>query len=367
MTVSRILAAFTIASLLSGTSVLAQWPAYQDSKVPRTADGKPNLDAPMPRAADGKPDLSGIWLNEWFYGGQVRKPPVSPPGEPPASTFADIGANFSGGLPFQPWAKELMEKRKEQNSKDNPDAHCLPMGLMQFHEHPQPRRMIQTPGVLIILYEGNSGVRQIFTDGRPLPNNDPQPWWYGYSTGKWEGDTLVVTTTGFNDKGWLDSAGHPQTESLRITERYHRRDFGHLEWDITIDDPKVFTKAFTIKTQRTLQADTELLEDVCENERSRARFVVDTSVKITPAVAKSYAGTYELAPGREVVITAEEDLLFVRGLNEPKLPLIPTSQTQFMSTATPAGFEFIKDAQGKVTHLVVRGNIAETKAVRKSP
>ena len=170
---SRILTGFILASVVSATSsLLAQWPAYPDTKVPRTADGRPNLDAPMPRTADGKPDFSGVWLNEWFYGGQVRQPPVSPAGEPPASTFANIGAGFPNGLPFQPWAKELMEKRKEQNSKDNPDAHCLPMGLMQFHEHPQPRRMIQTPGVLVILYEGNSGVRQIFTDGRPLPANE---------------------------------------------------------------------------------------------------------------------------------------------------------------------------------------------------
>jgi len=129
----------------------------------------------------------------------------------------------------------------------------------------------------------------------------------------------------------------------------------------------VFTRPFTIKAVRLLAADTELLEDVCENELSRARFVVDTSVKITPAVAASYAGTYEIAPGREVVITATDDLLWVRGLNEPKLPLIPTSQTQFMSTATPAGYEFVKDAQGRVTHLIVRGNVPDTKAVRKSP
>jgi hypothetical protein len=129
----------------------------------------------------------------------------------------------------------------------------------------------------------------------------------------------------------------------------------------------VFTKPFTVKTQRLLQADTELLEDVCENEQSRARFTVDTSVTVSPAVAASYAGVYELASGREVVVTATNDLLFVRGLNEPKLPLIPTSQTQFMSTATPAGFEFVKDAQGKVTHLILRGNVAEQKAVRKTP
>jgi hypothetical protein len=188
----------------------------------------------------------------------------------------------------------------------------------------------------------------------------------GYSVGKFEGDTLVVTTAGFNDKGWLDSAGHPQTESLKIIERYRRRDFGHMEFDITIDDPKAFTKPFTIKTQRTLQPDTDILEDVCENERSRAHFTIDTSFKLSPAVAASYAGVYELAPGREVVVSATEDLLFVRGLNEPKLPLLPQSETQFMSTATPAGFEFVKNAQGKVTHLIVRGNAGEQRATRKN-
>ena len=171
----RIVAGIIVMSVSVVSSVSAQWPAQRDATIPRTPDGRVNMDAPTPRTADGKPDLSGVWLNEWFYGGQVRKPPVSPPGEPPASTFANIGAGFPNGLPFQPWAKELMEKRKEQNSKENPDAHCLPMGIMQFHEHPQPRKMVQTPGLLLILYEGNAGVRQIFTDGRPLPNNDPQP------------------------------------------------------------------------------------------------------------------------------------------------------------------------------------------------
>ena len=177
---------------------------------------------------------------------------------------------------------------------------------------------------------------------------------------------MVVTTAGFNDRGWLDSAGHPQTESLRVTERYHRRDFGHLDFEITIDDPKVFTRPFTIKTQRDLQPDTVLLEDVCENERSRAHFQVETEFKLSPAVAATYAGVYELAPGRVVTITAVDDLLFVRGLNEPKLPLLPQSNTTFMSTATPAGFEFVKDAQGRVTHLVVRGQGSDQKAARKN-
>ena len=146
MKACRIFVALVIACGLSGASLLAQWPSYPDPKVPRTPDGRPNFDAPTPRTPTASRISRGVWLNEWFYGGQVRQPPVSPPGEPPASTFANIGAGFPDGLPFQPWAKELMAKRKEQNSKDNPDAHCLPMGLMQFHEHPQPRKMLQVPG-----------------------------------------------------------------------------------------------------------------------------------------------------------------------------------------------------------------------------
>jgi hypothetical protein len=219
---------------------------------------------------------------------------------------------------------------------------------------------------MVVLHESpNSPNRTVFLDGRDLPK-DPNPTYMGYSVGKWDGDTLVVTTAGFNDKGWLDSAGHPQTESLRVTERYRRRDYGHMDFEITIDDPKVFNKPFTIKTQRVLQPDTELLEDVCENEQSRARFVIDTKPTISPAVAATYAGVYELAPGREITITATQDLLFVRGLNEPKLPLLVQSETKFMSTATPAGFEFVKDAQGRVTHLIVRGQAGEQKAVRKT-
>jgi hypothetical protein len=324
----------------------AQWLDYKTPGIPRLPDGKPNLSAPAPRTADGKPDLNGIWSGA----GPMYRYNIA----------QDIESSD-----VQPWAEELFLQRVRESRKDSPLAKCMPVSL-PYHQFFNLTRLVQTPALMVILHESpNSPNRTVFLDGRDLPK-DPNPTYMGYSVGRWEGDTLVVTTAGFNDKGWLDSAGHPQTESLRVTERYHRRDFGHMEWEITIDDPKVFKKAFTIKTQRTLQADTELLEDVCENERSRARFVVDTSVKITPAVAASYAGVYDLG-GREVVITATNDLLFVRGLNEPKLPLIPTSQTQFMSTATPAGFEFVKDAQGKVTHLIVRGNAPEQKAVRKTP
>jgi hypothetical protein len=265
----RLAAALSLAIALGTLPVGAQWPRHPDPTVPRTADGQVNFDAPTPRSADGRPDLSGVWLNEWFYGGQVRKPPQSPPGEPPASTFADIGANMPGGLPFQPWAKELMLRRKEQNSKDNPDAHCLPMGIMQFHEHPQPRKMLQTPGLLLILYEGNEGIRQIFTDGRPLPKNDPQPWWYGYSTGRWEGDTLVVQSAAFRDDGWLDIYGSPLTSAATITERFRRLNYGTMKIDVTIDDPKAYTRPFTVRVNQRIMPEGELIEFIC-NENNKA-------------------------------------------------------------------------------------------------
>jgi hypothetical protein len=268
----RVLASTAIAVALALTPLGAQWPAHPTRGVPLKADGTPNLEAPAPRTADGKPDLTGVWLNEWFYGGRVGKPPAALPGEPPPSTFGNIGANFPNGLPLQPWAKQLMADRKAAGSKDNPDAHCLPMGLMQFHEHPQPRKMIQTPDVLVILYEGNAGMRQIFTDGRPLPKGDPQPWWYGYSAGRWEGDTLVVETTGLRDGGWLDIDGSPQTDAAKITERFRRLNYGTLKIDVTIDDPKAYTAPFTVRVNQKLMVDdkldADLIEFICaENEK----------------------------------------------------------------------------------------------------
>ena len=341
-----------VAVLLVLTSLLpatanAQWLDYKAPGIPRLPDGKPNLSAPAPRTADGKPDLNGIWSGA----GPMYRYNIAQDLQP-----EDV----------QPWAEALFLQRVRESRKDSPLARCMPVSL-PYHQFFNLTRLVQTPTLMVVLHESpNSPNRTVFLDGRDLPK-DPNPTYMGYSVGKWEGDTLVVTTAGFNDKGWLDSAGHPQTESLRVTERYHRRDFGHLDFEITIEDPKVFNKPITVKSQRLLQADTELLEDVCENELSRARFSVDTSIKVSPAVVASYAGVYELGPGREIVITATNDLLYVRGLNEPKLPLIPQSDTKFMSTATPAGFEFVKDGQGKVTHVIVRGNAPEQKAARKSP
>lgn len=189
-------------------------------------------------------------------------------------TFGNAGAGFPGGeLPYQPWAAELVKKRRADNSKDNPDAHCLPMGFMQFHTHPEPRKIIQTPGVIVIIYEANSGLRQIFTDGRPLPGKDAEPWWYGYSVGKWEGDTLVVETTGFRAEGeWLDVRGSPLTDAAKVTERFRRPNYGTLEMEITVDDPKAYTKPWTVKLNQRVMLDTELIEFICE-ERDATHYV----------------------------------------------------------------------------------------------
>ena len=161
-----------------------------------------------------------------------------------------------------------------QNNKDNPDAHCLPLGLMQLHTHPEPRKIIQTPGVIVILYEANGGIRQIFADGRPSPRNNPQPWWYGYSTGKWDGDTLVVETTGFRNDGWLDVEGSPLTEAGKMIERFRRVNYGNLEIEITVDDPKAYTKPWTVKVTQRIMLDTDLIEFVCqENEKDTPHLV----------------------------------------------------------------------------------------------
>ena len=144
---------------------------------------------------------------------------------------------------------------------------------MQLHNHPQPRQIIHTPRSIVVLYEGNAGIRQIFTDGRPLPSNDPQPWWYGYSTGRWDGDTLVVQTNGFRDGGWLDINGAPLTDAAKWIERFRRVNYGSLEIEITVDDPKAYTRPWTVKIEQSIMLDTDLIEFVCgENEKSTHHF-----------------------------------------------------------------------------------------------
>ena len=268
---------FAIPAVLLASSLLAQWPSFPLKGEPKTADGKPDLNGPAPRTADGKPDLSGVW--------EYMRPPGAPaPQRTPGdgniipnfvrrSQFWNLGASFPDGLPFQPWAAELHRQRVASNSLDNPDAHCLPLGVMQLHTHGQPRKMVQTPGLILIMYEANSGLREIFTDGRPMPK-DPQPWWYGYSVGKWDGDTMVVESAHFRDLGWLDVEGSPLTESGKIIERFRRPDFGHLQIEVTIDDPKAYTKPWTVTVYQRLMPDTELIEFICgENDRDETHLV----------------------------------------------------------------------------------------------
>jgi hypothetical protein len=287
MKLSKVLGTLGLMAGLCSTG-LAQWPTYRDSSVPRNPDGKPNLTAPTPRTPDGKPDLSGLWdlarppagqrgqRGQAGQGAATAQPaqpapaqpaPAQPaaPAGPPVSTFKNVGSAMAGGLPLQPWAADLVKKRVADNDKDNPDAHCLPMGMMQFHNHPEPRKMVQTPKATYIIYEANSGFRTIFTDGRTLPPKDAEPWWYGYSVGHWEGDTLVVETTNFRDGGWLDIDGNPLTDEAKVTERFRRPNFGTLEIDVTIDDPKAYTRPFTVRVNQRIMVDTELIEFICED------------------------------------------------------------------------------------------------------
>ena len=228
--------------------------------------GEPDLNGSVPRTADGKPDLSGVWQGIGSTGNQAAT--AEPPPGPPVAGFRDVAQNIKEGLPLKPEGAALLKERRDNNSKDNPEAHCLPMGIVQFHTQGAPRKFIQTAGILVILYEASSGLRQIFTDGRALPGNDPQPWWYGYSVGKWDGDTLVVETTGLRDGGWLDIIGSPLSDAAKITERFRRVSYGRMEIDITIDDSKLYTRPWTVRVNQRLLPDQELIEFIClENQR----------------------------------------------------------------------------------------------------
>jgi hypothetical protein len=261
-----------LAALLTPATLLAQWPTVKSASAPRTADGRVNMLAPAPRAADRKPDLSGIW-DKGLLPREVPAP-GSFSGIGPSQVFRDLKAALPGDLPLLPWAVDLKARRYGQNSKDHPDALCLPLHPIQLHVHPQPRKIVQTPGLVMIIYEANDGQRQIFTDGRALPTGEFEPWWYGYSVGRWEADTLVVESRGFKDQSWLDEYGTPGSESLKVTERFRRPNFGTLEIQVTVDDAKTFTRPFTFTIQQRLMPDTELIEFVCgENNRSAAHLV----------------------------------------------------------------------------------------------
>ena len=297
-------AALLVALIVFSSSLFAQWPKFKQPGVPRDSEGRVLTDARTPRTPDGKPDLSGVWMRadrdplpQELAGvvtargetsrGVVLEPPTAPfaadPNSPPLATFFDLGGNIPGGLPFTPAAAELKKKRMAVDNRDNPDANCLPMGITQFHMQPQPRKIIQTPNLIIILYEANYGLRYIYMDGRSLPpQGEPQPFWYGYSVGHWDGDTLVVETNNLRgaedgpSDGWLDVRGSPYSEEARFVERFRRPAFGKLEIDITVTDPKSYTKPFTVRINQRFLADEEPIEFVCnENQQFRQRIKVN--------------------------------------------------------------------------------------------
>jgi hypothetical protein len=252
--------------------VQAQWLNHPTPGIPRTPDGKPNLSAGTPRSADGKPNLSGLWQTDAAPSEMLsRLIPGATNGageEPLSQYFINIFSDFKPDeAPMRPDAAALFQQRSKAFSNESPLSHCLPEGMPLVEMAPAPYKIIQTPGLTVMLYERDTTYRQVYTDGRKLPD-DPQPSWLGYSVGKWDGDWLVVGTTGFNDRGWLDARGHTHSEALHLTERFHRLDFGHMEVRLTIDDPKTYTKPFTIQLKQRLQADTDLLESFCaENEK----------------------------------------------------------------------------------------------------
>ena len=339
----------TIVFMLSAP-VAAQWLKHPTPGIPRTADGKPNLTAPAPRTPDGKPDLSGLWQR------------ISPKYE------RNIAADLKAGE-VQPWAEALVQQRLEDLGVNHMALQCLPWGP-NYTNSSRLTKIVQTPGLILMLDEGLA-YRQVFMDGRALEPN-PNPAWMGYSVGHWEGDALVVESAGYNDRTWLDRDGHPHTEALRMTERYRRQDFGHLEIEITLNDPAVYARPWTVALSARLTPDTELLESVCnESNTGREHWVGKASddkrseVKLAPGILAKYAGTYQELDNwgqgphpRIIEITASDGGLFAELKGRGKVQLVPQSETKFLGFFG-LGIEFVRDSQGVPTHLLemhVSGN-----------
>ncbi len=325
--------------IAGSVTVAAQWGKVPESPaVPRDAKGQIRYDAPAPRTADGKPDFSGMWMRAQSgpprgggaggrqgeagrqggqapaaqgaaaAGGAVPLPPPTgggppaggagrggvslepttaafpyDPKGPPVAEFFEAGRNMEGGLPYTTWGKTVRDERFARGARDNPDAMCLPMGFLQFHQQPQPRRIYQLPNVILIEYEANYGLRHIYLDGRKLPpQGEPQPFWYGYSVGRWEGNDLVVETNNLRgaedgpSDGWMDVNGSPYSRGAKFTERFRRLSYGQLQVDLTIDDPKSYTKPWTVRVDFRIRPEEELIEFVCnENQQFRKMIKID--------------------------------------------------------------------------------------------
>jgi hypothetical protein len=344
--------AIVAAVLILPVSLCAQWLNSRTLGIPRTSDGKPNLAAPAPRTSDGKPDLSGLW-----------RPAFNPYNLDVIQDVKDEGV-------FRPAAEALFKQHLAEFHESDPITHCLPGGPLEILTAGGIAlyRIIQSPNMVVLLYERGSIYRQIFLDGRELPK-DPNPTWMGYSVGHWDADTLVVESVGFNNRTWLDRMGHPHSEALRVTERFRRTDFGHMQFQITYDDPKTLTRPISISVGVKYEPDTDMLETICENERDATHLIgkANTDVKVGAAVLAKYAGTYELREGPPVIAgffgTTETFTVIDGQLWMNAIPLIPQSETQFESAAAPV--EFFMDAHGAVTHVVLRANEGEARYDRK--
>jgi hypothetical protein len=268
----------------------AAGPAAAAAATPPAAAATPPAAAPAggaPVAAGAPANPNGNAAFAGGRGGVQLEPPTDrfpfDPNGPPVATFFEAGGNMTGGLPYTPWAADIKKQRMALVQKDNPDANCLPMGFLQFHLQPQPRKIVQTPEMILIEYEANYGIRHIYTDGRKLPpQGDVQPWWYGYSVGRWEGNDLVVETNNLRgaeesvNDGWLDVNGSPYSNDAKIIERFRRLSFGHLQIDMTVEDAKSYTKPWTVRVDQRLLPDQELIEFVCnENQQFRRRIKID--------------------------------------------------------------------------------------------
>ena len=321
----------------SVTPLAAQWVQHRTPGIPRTTDGKLNLTAPAPRTAYGKPDLTGLW-----------------------DMVANIGVTNLGDLrpaDVQPWAQALVKQRAENFGIDNPHYQCLPSGPGYITAGGM-KRLLQTPLMIVILNEDLT-YRQIYTDGRAL-EPDPNPSWMGYSVGHWDGDTLVAESNGYNDRTWL-LGGYPHTEALHITERYRRPDFGHLEIAVTFQDPKAYSKAWTVPIRAQLAADTELLEAVCNeySDNGQQHWVGKVSdaeksaVKVAPEVLAKYVGVYKglyIERPRTVEVTLSGGILFVALNGGEKKPIIPQSETYFLGNGL--AYQFVRDDHGIATYIV---------------
>ena len=350
----------TIAAFMS-TPLAAQWLDHPTPGIPRSPNGKPNLSAPAPKTPDGKPDLSGTWYR------------LSP------KYGRNIAADLKPGE-VQPWAATLVQQRQENLSKDSMNTLCLPLGPAYTTAGDGTTsagmmKIVQTPGLIVIL-NPDLTYRQIYLDGRALEAN-PNPNWMGYSVGRWDGDTLVVESLGFNDRTWLDSEGHPHSEALRTTERYRRRNLGTIEVEMTLSDPDVYSKPFSVAVSAELAADTEMLEYVCnENNKNREHWVGTAAddrksgIKVAPEILTKYIGTYDEQPKywshvpRTVQITVSEGTLFGDMDGRGPTPLAALTETSF-SGLYGLGVDFAKDDQGAVTQLFVKHVSGNYKFLRK--